>query len=229
MARRAPAAGVAGLYPGPAAPGVRDEPPAPCRQRLVAARLRRADGAERRRRGADADHRARRPYRLGAQPRIPPRAADERQGPGDVRPVRRRPAGHRGDPDRPGAAGPGGGGARARRPRPAPVLRRAAGGPGGTAHRGAGRRVRQHHQAGLAPAAGRLAPGTRTEGRRRTRRPRRPPAVGGTARPGGRLHGGARVLRGIAAAARVSGSLAGLRAGHGRATPATTGRCDRCG
>jgi len=54
LARGGPAAGVAGLYPGPAAPGVRDEPPAP-RQRHVAARLRHADGAERRRRGADAD------------------------------------------------------------------------------------------------------------------------------------------------------------------------------
>ena len=44
--------------------------------------------------GRMPDHGARRPYRLGAQPRIPPRAADERQGSGDVRPVRRRPAGH---------------------------------------------------------------------------------------------------------------------------------------
>ena len=35
--------------------------------------------------------------------------------------------------------------------------------------------------------------------------------------------------RAARSAARVSGSLAGLRAGHGRATPATTGRCDRCG
>ena len=35
----------------------------------------------------------------------------------------------------------------------------AAGGPGGAALRGAGKRVRQHHQAGLAPAAGGLAPG----------------------------------------------------------------------
>src|SRR5437762_3357745 len=89
MARGGRAAGVAGLYPGPAAPGVRDEPPAPFRQRLVAARLRRADGAERGRRGADADHGAGRPDRLGAQPRVPPRAADERPGPGDVRAVTR--------------------------------------------------------------------------------------------------------------------------------------------
>ena len=35
--------------------------------------------------------------------------------------------------------------------------------------------------------------------------------------------------RAARSAARVSGALAGLRAGHGRATPATTGRCDRCG
>src|SRR5690349_15781060 len=34
------------------------------------------------------------------------------------------------------------------------------GGPGGAAQRGAGGRVRQHHQAGLAPAARRLAPGS---------------------------------------------------------------------
>ena len=32
-------------------------------------------------------------------------------------------------------------------------------GPGGTAQPGTGKRVRQHHQTGLAPAAGRLAPG----------------------------------------------------------------------
>src|SRR6266568_3557855 len=78
MARRGPAAGVAGLYPGPAAPGVRDESPAPLRQRHVAARLRCADGAERGRRGADADHGAGCPDRLGAQPGVPPRAADKR-------------------------------------------------------------------------------------------------------------------------------------------------------
>src|SRR5260370_309875 len=89
MARPGPAAGVAGLYPGPAAAGVRDEPPAPRRQRHVAAGLRRADGAERGRRGADADHGARRPDRLGAQPGVPPRAAGERPGPCDVRPARR--------------------------------------------------------------------------------------------------------------------------------------------
>src|SRR6185437_2155816 len=73
--------------------------------------------------GKDADHSARRTYRLRAQPGVPSRAADERPGPGDVRPVRRRPAGHRGDPDRPRAVGRGGGGARARRSRPAAVLR----------------------------------------------------------------------------------------------------------
>src|SRR5580704_12195456 len=67
LARGGPAAGVAGLYPGAAAPGVRDEPPAPRRQRLVAARLRRADGTERGRGGADAGHGAGRPDRLGAQ------------------------------------------------------------------------------------------------------------------------------------------------------------------
>src|SRR5580693_5410339 len=159
MARRGPAAGVAGLYPDPAAPGVRDEPPAPRRQRHVAARLRRADGAERRRRGPDADHGARRPYRLGTQPGVPPRAADERPGPGDVRAVRGGQAGHRGGPDRPRAAGPAGRGGRTRGAGPAVVLRGAAGGPGGAARRGAGKRVRQHHQTRLAPAAGRLAPG----------------------------------------------------------------------
>jgi DNA-binding MarR family transcriptional regulator len=37
-------------------------------------------------------------------------------------------------------------------------------GPGGAAQRGAGKRVREHHRAGLAPAAGRLAPGGGTDG-----------------------------------------------------------------
>src|SRR5580692_2472117 len=159
MARPGPAAGVAGLYPGAAAPGLRDEPPTPRGQRLVAAGLRRADGIERGRRGADADYGARRADRLGAKPGVPPCAADERQGPGDVRPVRRRPAGHRGDPGGSRVAGSGGGGARARGSGPAPVFRGAAGRPGGAAWRGAGKRVREHHQTGLAPATGRLAPG----------------------------------------------------------------------
>ena len=66
------------------------------------------------------------------------------------------------------AAGSGGSGARARGSCPAPVLRGPAGGPGGAAQRGTGKRVRQHHQAGLAPAAGRLAPG---EGLTRPARP----------------------------------------------------------
>ena len=54
---------------------------------------------------------------------------------------------------------PGRRGARTRGPCPAPVFRRAAGRPGGAAQRGTGKRVRQHHQTGLAAAAGRLAPG----------------------------------------------------------------------
>ena len=99
-------------------------------------------------------------------------------------------------------------GARARGPCPAPVLRGAAGGPRGGAQPGAGKRVRQHHQTGLAPAAGRLAPGgglTRPRaaasvprrrqlprlGRRGTRRRRcraglsRPPPRGSRPRPTG--------------------------------------------
>ncbi len=127
----------------------------------VAARLRRAGGTERRRRGPDAGHGAGRPDRLGAQPGVPPRATDEAPrglvtcalSAADMR-------GHRGDPDRPGAAGSG-----EAAPGHVDLVRRLVGfggllkPPGGAARRGAGIRVRQHHQARLAPAAGRLAPG----------------------------------------------------------------------
>ena len=191
MARREPAAGVAGLHPGAAAPGVRDEPPAPRGQRHVAARLRRADGAERSGGGrmqitvlaaqigwerSRVSHHVRRMTARGlvtcglsaADRRVTEvtltaqgRQALEEAAPGHVDLV------------------------------PAPVLRGTAGRPGGAAQRGTGKRVRQHHQTGLAPAAGRLAPGgglTRPcpcppsrAGRqwRRQSRCRRPPGLDG--------------------------------------------------
>ena len=159
MARRGPATGVAGLHQGPAASGVRDEPSAPCGQRYVAARLRRADGVERGRRGANADHGARRPDRLGAQPGIPPCAADERQRPGTFGPSaadrrvtevtltdRGRQALQEAAPGHVGLVRRLFFGGLARWPR-------------GAGQPGTGKRVRGTYRTGLAPSARRLASG----------------------------------------------------------------------